>query len=109
MAGPKVAFHQSGGIIPFVEALAGVHRTTQKSLTVTTSGTSITTSLSEDAKTFFATKVGGGVDIALGKNVAIRAFQLDYLFLNNIRGVIRGQEQNGLRFSSGLVFRFGGN
>jgi opacity protein-like surface antigen len=59
--------------------------------------------------------LGGGIDIPLTRNVALRAGQIDYLytrfsptdaistglFSNSLSG-----HQNSFRYSTGIVFRF---
>jgi opacity protein-like surface antigen len=52
--------------------------------------------------TSFAVALGGGLDVSVGKRVAIRAFQIDYLRTNFFDGA-----QNKGRISAGVVFRFG--
>jgi len=52
----------------------------------------------------FALQVGGGVDLALWRHVALRPLQADWLrteFPNFTTGV-----QNNMRLSAGIVFRF---
>jgi len=67
----------------------------------------------------FAMGVGGGLDIFIGKKVAVRAAQFDYVPIHtdiNARlsgrngvGTVSGSGgwQNNSRFQTGLVFRFG--
>jgi len=51
--------------------------------------------------TDFATALGGGLDIALGKMVSVRPVQLDLL------STFAESTQNQLRYSAGIVFRLG--
>ena len=56
----------------------------------------------------FATSAGGGVDIAVTKHIAVKPLQVEYVtaqlpdVLSN-----RNSFQNDLRYSGGVVFRFG--
>src|ERR1700722_3761866 len=56
--------------------------------------------------TSFAMAVGGGLDIAVSRNVWIRALKADYNYsaLRNLQG----DNQNQLRIGAGIVFRGGG-
>ena len=56
------------------------------------------------ADTAFAAALGGGLDVRVGRRVAVRAFQLDYLRTNFFGG-----SQNNGRISAGLVLRLGDN
>ena len=53
-------------------------------------------------KTDFAAAFGGGLDLRVHKNIAIRAIQAEYIvtpFLD--------QRQDNIRLSAGIVLRFG--
>jgi hypothetical protein len=50
----------------------------------------------------FGSAVGGGLDISLTRNVALRVAQADYLISKNFGG-----SENSLRVSGGIVFQFG--
>jgi len=55
----------------------------------------------------FSMEVGGGVDIPVGKHIAIRPAEFDYLltrFSNPFSGT---NNQNNFRYSPGVVFSFG--
>jgi opacity protein-like surface antigen len=56
----------------------------------------------------FALAAGGGVDIALTKLIAIKPIQIEYAMsqVSDFAGY-RGNVQNGLRYSAGVVLRFG--
>lgn len=54
--------------------------------------------------TDFLMAYGAGVDVNLGKRVALRVLQLDYLAHQGLHS----QWQNNLRASVGVVFRLGG-
>jgi hypothetical protein len=49
-----------------------------------------------------AVAVGGGMDLDLSSRFAVRVFQVDYLRTNLFQ-----ENQNNLRFSTGLVYRWG--
>ena len=49
-----------------------------------------------------AAALGGGIDVPLGDRFSFRAIQADYLFTNAF-----GSTQHNLRFSTGLIVRFG--
>jgi opacity protein-like surface antigen len=56
----------------------------------------------------FALAAGAGIDIALTHHIAIKPIQLEYLMTQtqDFAGS-RANVQNGLRYSAGVVFRFG--
>jgi hypothetical protein len=61
----------------------------------------------------FAMALGGGLDIKLGKWIALRAIQLDYVMTRLEDFGLSGQpsanrNQHHLRFATGFVFNFGG-
>jgi outer membrane protein OmpA-like peptidoglycan-associated protein len=61
----------------------------------------------------FATMLGAGFDIKLSRHVALRLFEGDFLLTHfrdpfSTGGQGRGWQKN-VRFSTGIVFRFGGN
>ena len=88
--GPTLASHSSDKFTPFVHALfGGAH------LSASGEGESA-------SDTVFAMALGGGVDIAATKAVAVRIGQFDYL-----RTRFSGTSQNDFRYSAGIVFRFG--
>lgn len=90
--GPRINFRNSTRVMPFVEALFGV---SDKSLVSKTA--SLNTSVNS-----FATALGGGVDIGVTKNVAIRG-RGDYVLTDSA-----GATRNNASVSVGLVVRFGG-
>ena len=56
----------------------------------------------------FALAAGAGIDIALTRHIAIKPIQLEYLMTQAPDFTGNGANvQNGLRYSAGLVFRFG--
>jgi len=87
--GPTVNIH-TPHMTPFVHALFGADRFHAGAL-----GGAIN-------DTAFAMAVGGGVDIPVKGIFAIRAGQLDWLRTEHYSNT-----QNNMRFSTGVVFRFG--
>ena len=55
----------------------------------------------------FATAAGGGLDYSLTKRIAIKPIQVEYVMtqIDSARGF--GSHQNDVRYSGGVVFRFG--
>jgi len=88
--GPKFVY-RSGKVEPFAQALFGGARASGE-------GTS---------SNAFAMALGGGVDVKIAEHVAIRLIQAEYVMTRfNIVGV--ATDQNNVRISAGVVFRFGG-
>jgi outer membrane protein with beta-barrel domain len=56
----------------------------------------------------FSTAAGGGLDYSLTKRIAIKPIQVEYVMtqIDSARGF--GSHQNDVRYSGGVVFRFGG-
>ena len=51
--------------------------------------------------------LGGGVDVKASEHVAIRLGQVEYLMTRFKETSASRQTQNNLRFSTGIVYRFG--
>lgn len=92
--GPQLSVRKNKRVTPFVRALFGVAY--------------IDTNATEEGQTFlfndksFSMALGGGLDVRVSRNVAVRAFQADY-----VRTKFFGQTQNKGRLSFGIVFRIG--
>ncbi len=106
-AGPRLTKHM-GNVTVFVHALPGLARqrateqgTQPVSNPVDVSFVTVTTISTSNS---FAMALGGGVDVNLGKHLAIRAVQVDYLPTR-----LRGGWENSLRFGFGVVWQFGGS
>jgi hypothetical protein len=93
LSGPQFYYNGLKGVTPFVHALFGYDQTT-----VELKGTSLKVTGSSYAMAF-----GGGLDVKVRRGLALRLFQVDYY-----RPQLFGNSQNDLRFSAGVVFRFGG-
>jgi opacity protein-like surface antigen len=91
--GPRVTLHR-GRVEPFVHGLFGAARASIEGSALGVSA--------DDAAYAFAYALGGGVDVKVHKNLAIRVAQVDYL------GTKAGDENlNNFRFSVGVVLRLG--
>jgi opacity protein-like surface antigen len=87
--GPRITYRKHR-VEPWVHVLVGgVHA----------SGDVDGDSISENA---FAAALGGGLDVKIHKNVAIRLAQVDYVMTRFF-----SETQNNFRFSTGIVFRLG--
>jgi len=97
--GPRVSLRKSSKFTPYVQALFGGARVST-SLVDANTGNSI-------VENGFAATFGGGLDVRLTDHVAVKPFQIEYLMTQvpNIWSV--NNTQNNIRYSAGLVFRFG--
>jgi hypothetical protein len=89
--GPRFSYRKPYGTA-FVHGLLGAART---SVDVVPTGPHAT-------DYSFALDMGGGVDLTLTNQTAVRLLQLDYLRTNAL-----GSSQNNYRLSAGIVLRFG--
>lgn len=88
--GPRVNLRR-GRLTPFAQVLLGV---------VWASDATVLGS-----KTAFGMTVGGGIDITVSHNIAIRPLQAEYFLTKFPDGF--NNRQNNFRYSAGIVFRFG--
>jgi opacity protein-like surface antigen len=86
-AGPKFTYRGNERVNPYVQTLLG--------------GARLSNGFSD---TVFAWTTGGGIDIKVHKNVAIRVIDASYVLLRN-----EGESAHNGRLSTGVVWRFGGN
>lgn len=95
LAGPRLSLRRFDYFVPFAEfLLGGAH-----------SGVPMTGASGQSA---FALAAGGGVDVALTRNIAWRFAQIDYLMTNFSGPSLGGNgRQNNLRLGTGIVLRFG--
>jgi hypothetical protein len=93
LSGPRFYYPGLKGVTPFVHAMFGYEQTTVKltGLNLKATGNS------------YAMAFGGGIDAGISRRLAIRLLQVDYY-----RPQAFGSSQNNLRFSAGIVLRFGG-
>ena len=89
--GPRISYRKHERVTPFVQALFGGAR-----LRVEALGTS-------ESENAFAMALGGGFDVKVRQNVAIRLVQAEYVLTR-----FGGESQNNARISAGIVFRWGG-
>ncbi len=83
--GPVVSY-RGEKITPFAQALAGVMRE----------------AAGGESSNAFAAMVGGGLDCNLSDHWALRLAEVDYLLSR-----FGSETQNNLRYSTGIVFKFG--
>jgi opacity protein-like surface antigen len=93
--GPTVSIRKNNRVTPFAHALFGLSK-------LHTETTEFGPLLSFHDQSF-GMALGGGLDVRVNKNFAIRAVQVDYL-----RTQFFGDTQNKGRISAGLVIRLGG-
>jgi hypothetical protein len=102
--GPIAKF-RSPHFQPFVEALfGGAHSNIGSNLVKACTGCAFTGSPSENSFNFI---LGGGLDIPVGRSIAIRPFEVDYVYTrfgNN--GASNNGQQNSIRYEGGIVFTF---
>lgn len=92
--GPRVSYRHYDRITPYGQVLFGVAH----------AGASIAGASGSDNA--FAMALGGGVDVGVSRHFAIRPVQVDYLLTRFNEGTGSAQNQNNLRVSTGVVFRF---
>ena len=97
LVGPRYTWTSADRFAPFVQVLlGGAHA--GGTLAPGSSG------LSGSANAFAMT-AGGGLDINLTKNIAVRALEADYYFTHFDNGV--NDHQNNLRIAAGVIIRLG--
>jgi len=99
LAGPRFSYRKIEQITPFAHVLLGASRRHVES--EVDFGVLGRTFFSSNS-TAFAAALGGGLDVALSKNIALRVVQADYLPTRSF-----GSFRSNGRVSMGLVFRFG--
>lgn len=85
MGGPTVSIRSDARFTPFVHGLFGVDHASAAGF-------------SDNA---MAMALGGGLDYGVGRNIAVRVGQFDYLMTH-----FAGTNQNNFRYSAGVVIRF---
>lgn len=110
MAGPRLSSRHHTWT-PFVHALFGGVQARSLTLSrVACGGASNCTILPRE--TTFGMLLGGGLDATVGRSVAIRLIQAEYLMTRFADPTVPNGGQglrNNLRLGAGIVFRFGGN
>jgi opacity protein-like surface antigen len=93
--GPRVSYRRFSRVTPFGEVLFGVAHSGANFLNTTNS------------QNAFAMTVGGGLDYRVSSHSSVRAAKVDYLLTRfNEFNTSNAQNQNNLRVSTGIVFRF---
>lgn len=115
LGGPQVRFTNTSRVTPFVRALAGVANT-RGELRAASGGSTPGSFNISDSTTDFALAIGGGLDVSVSDNFAVRLFQVDYnpVFLRD-RTInpgsgfdsidVSGRRLDNVRFSVGVVFK----
>jgi opacity protein-like surface antigen len=88
--GPAFAYRKAKVVVPFAHAMIGVTRGAPEYLNISQS------------EYRFDTLVGGGIDVKVASNLALRLVQADYLMTR-----FSGARQDNLRLSAGIVLLFG--
>lgn len=102
LAGPKVSYRH-GRVTPFAHGLVGLNRTLAYDQAALNSSNMTISVPYENA---LGAAVGGGVDYAISRRIALRT-QADYFVAGSNNGALPGQ-QNNFRVIGGIVFAFGG-
>jgi outer membrane protein OmpA-like peptidoglycan-associated protein len=105
--GPIVKF-RTKHLEPFVEAMfGGAHSNFYGNLFK--GCTNCVVASSSPSNNAFDFIIGGGIDIPLGKHIAFRPVQVDYLLTRFGNAFTGGNNnQSNFRYQAGVVFRFGG-
>ena len=97
--GPKLAMRSNPNITPYFHALFG--RVHESARAVFPGGPL----LQAETQNAFGMALGGGVDVKVHNNIALRVVQADYMYTRFIDAL--DNHQGGVRVSTGFVFRFG--
>jgi hypothetical protein len=108
--GPRFSYRKYEKFTPFVQALFGAAHAGSVTISGCTGNSNCTPLRADNA---FAMMIGTGFDMKVSRHVALRLFQGDFLlthFVNPLSATGNGRGwQKNARFSTGIVFRFGGN
>lgn len=111
MVGPQVRFTNNSRLTPFARLLVGGQTTRTKIENFTVGN--INLGRVSDSRTNFALAIGGGLDVRVNKNFAIRAIQIDYLpsFERDRSNILKtgrrfeGERADQVRVGFGVVFK----
>lgn len=93
---------------PFGQILFGVaHLNGYSNLSRVVAGAPGSTFRAEGAQTPFALAVGGGIDVPVNREIAIRVADIDYLMTRLTNPFTSTTNQNHFRYAAGVQFRFG--
>jgi opacity protein-like surface antigen len=99
--GPRFSWRRWSRVTPYTQFLFGGAR-------ISAAFASPGSTEADSDQNSFALAGGAGIDIALTHHIAIKPIQVEYVMTqaSDFAGN-RGNVQNGLRYSAGVVFRFG--
>ncbi len=97
--GPRLSLRKSARFTPYVQALVGGARVSTSLVDVNT-GNSI-------AQNGLAAAFGGGLDVRITDHLAVKPFQVEYLMTQTPNIWSTNNTLNNIRYSAGVVFRFG--
>jgi len=92
--GPRVTYRRFRRVTPFGEVLFGVAHSGANALSTANN------------RTAFGMTVGGGLDYRLNSHWSLRAAKVDYLLTRFNELNLGTKNQNNVRVSTGVVFRF---
>jgi hypothetical protein len=95
-------------VTPFFEVLFGGSNTNlygQLSDAIVANGGTINKSSTQHP---FTMAFGGGLDVSLGRHVALRLAELDYVLTRYTNPLTQTNNQNNFRYLGGIVFKIGG-
>jgi len=98
-AGPKFTFRNDSILTPFAHALVGFD---DMKMDIHASAAGVSAEEEFDSHTGFGLTLGGGLDLEVSDNVALRVVQADYYMSRHFE-----ETQNNFVFSFGVVFGFG--
>jgi opacity protein-like surface antigen len=101
LLGPVIS-HRAHSYTVFAHGLLGAERVGSGNFTV--APVPVVDPVPSFSETDFAFALGGGLDIKITRHFSVRAGQFDYQFVSSSGN----GHQNDFRFSSGIVFGFGG-
>ncbi|HSW39421.1 MAG TPA: outer membrane beta-barrel protein [Acidobacteriota bacterium] len=102
MGGPRFTLRSSDKVTPFVHALAGMDYWTISGK-ANVEGEDVDVGKAESSSGL-GVAVGGGLDVNVSRNVAIRLVQADYYLTRH-----GGERMNNINLAFGIVFRLGGD
>lgn len=99
LAGPRFSYRKNKRVTPFAHVLLGAsRRRTESEIDLGVLGRTFFSG----TNTSFAAAAGGGLDVELSRNLALRVVQTEYMLTRSF-----GFNGNNARVSTGIVFRFG--
>ncbi len=105
--GPVVRF-PAKKVVPFAEILFGGSNTNMYGQLYSANIVGGSSGERSDTQHPFTMAGGGGFDLVLNKNVAVRLAEMDYVLTRYTNPLTNTNNQNHFRYLGGLVFRWGG-